>query len=50
MTTLKRFLTLLLVSTLTLSVWGDDTWNKVTSEPADWSGEYLLIYESSATA
>ena len=25
------------------------TFEKVTAEPADWSGEYLLVYENSAT-
>ncbi|MBQ0076842.1 MAG: hypothetical protein KBS69_06900 [Bacteroidales bacterium] len=29
-------------------VWG--AWTKVTSAPTDWSGEYLLVYESSTTA
>ena len=25
------------------------TFEKVTAEPADWTGEYLLVYEDSAT-
>ena len=31
------------------NVWAVDTYVKVTSAPSDWSGEYLLVYESSAT-
>ena len=31
------------------SVWGQ-TYKKVTSEPTDWSGEYLIVYESSSTS
>ncbi len=30
-------------------VWADK-WVKVTSEPASWEGEYLLVYESSSTS
>ncbi len=30
-------------------VWGQ-TYKKVTSAPTDWSGEYLLVYESGTTA
>lgn len=31
------------------NAWGAE-WEKVTSAPADWSGEYLLVYESGTTA
>ena len=31
------------------NAWGAE-WEKVTSAPADWSGEYLLVYESNSTA
>ena len=31
-------------------MWGATTWVKVTSEPASWEGEYLLVRETSATA
>lgn len=41
---------LLFLTAFSLHAWGADTWNKVTSAPADWSGEYLLVYESSSTA
>ena len=43
---------LLLVALLvgsTSSVWAD-TYVKVTSAPTDWSGEYVILYESSTTA
>ena len=31
------------------NAWGAE-WEKVTSAPADWSGEYLLVYESGTSA
>lgn len=47
---LKLFLSLLMLMCLSVgNVWAE-TWNKVTSAPSDWSGEYLLVYETSATA
>ena len=46
---LKHFLSVFL-TLLTLSVgqmWGASaTWALVTSEPSDWSGEYLIVYNS----
>ncbi|MCQ2340722.1 MAG: InlB B-repeat-containing protein [Paludibacteraceae bacterium] len=47
-----RFLAMMLIGVLLSvnQVWGADTFTKVTSEPDDWSGEYLLIYEVNATS
>lgn len=41
------FLSAMLLACVT-SLFADD-YVKVTSEPTDWSGEYLLVYENSAT-
>lgn len=49
MTNFKRFLTLFFVTILAVSAWGE-TWTKVTSAPASWAGEYLLVWETSSTA
>ena len=45
---MKKF-TLLLAAAMLSSVSFATTFEKVTAEPADWSGEYLLVYENSAT-
>ena len=29
--------------------WGDEVYQKVTSAPSDWSGEYLIVYETGST-
>ena len=42
-------LTLLLAAAMLSSMSFATTFEKVTAEPADWSGEYLLVYENSAT-
>ena len=42
-------LTLLLAAAMLSSMSFATTFKKVTAEPADWSGEYLLVYENSAT-
>ncbi|MGN0032220.1 MAG: chitobiase/beta-hexosaminidase C-terminal domain-containing protein [Candidatus Limimorpha sp.] len=51
---MKRKFTLLLAALLLLGInamtaFGQTTYEKVTSEPTDWSGEYLLVYENSDT-
>ena len=43
-------LTLLLAAAMLSSMSFATTFEKVTAEPADWSGEYLLVYENSDTA
>ena len=48
----SKTIRLLLVMFLTLTasaVWGA-TYTKVTSAPTDWSGEYIVVYESNNTA
>ena len=45
---MKKF-TLLLAAAMLSSMSFATTFEKVTAEPADWSGEYLLVYENSAT-
>ena len=42
-------LTLLLAAAMLSSMSFATTFEKVTAEPADWSGEYLLVYENSTT-
>ena len=42
-------LTLLLAAAMLSSMSFATTFEKVTAEPTDWSGEYLLVYENSAT-
>ena len=42
-------LTLLLAAAMLSSMSFATTFKKVTAAPADWSGEYLLVYENSAT-
>ena len=44
-----RKFTLLLAAAMLSSMSFATTFEKVTAEPADWSGEYLLVYENSAT-
>ena len=47
----KRYY-LFIIMLLTIGIgtaWGAE-WEKVTSAPADWSGEYLLVYESVTSA
>ena len=49
---MKKITFLLTLMLLTIGIgtaWGAE-WEKVTSAPADWSGEYLLVYESNSTA
>lgn len=46
---MKKF-TLLFVAVLCAGVSFATNYQKVTSEPADWSGEYLLVYEESNTS
>lgn len=47
---LKLFVALFAMLALGVTnAWGAE-WEKVTSAPADWSGEYLLVYESNFTA
>ena len=47
---LKLFFALFAMLALGVTnAWGAE-WEKVTSAPADWSGEYLLVYESNSTA
>ena len=46
---MKKLFTLLCLCVLCIgSAWGGN-YVKVTSQPEDWSGEYLLVYESSTT-
>lgn len=52
----KRFTILIAAAVMLLAImlqptrlWGQ-TYKKVTSAPSDWSGEYLLVRESSSTA
>ena len=42
-------LTLLLAAAMLSSMSFATTFEKVTAEPADWTGEYLLVYENSET-
>ena len=46
---LKVFFLLCALIVGSTSVWAD-TYVKVTSAPTDWSGEYVILYESSTTA
>ncbi|MCQ2307677.1 MAG: chitobiase/beta-hexosaminidase C-terminal domain-containing protein [Bacteroidales bacterium] len=41
---------LMLLITNAFTAFGQTQYEKVTSAPADWSGEYLLVYEESATS
>ena len=45
---MKKF-TLLLAAAMLSSMSFATTFEKVTAEPADWTGEYLLVYENSET-
>ena len=47
--TIRLLLVMLLTLTVTTNAWGA-TYTKVTSAPADWSGEYIVVYESDNTA
>ena len=47
--TIRLLLVMLLTLTVSANVWGA-TYTKVTSTPADWSGEYIVVYESDNTA
>ena len=42
-------LTLLLAAAMLSSMSFATTFEKVTADPADWTGEYLLVYENSET-
>lgn len=37
---------LLLLATNAIKAFGQDTYEKVTASPTDWSGEYLLVFEN----
>ena len=45
---MKKFTLLLAIAMFSLVSYATD-YKKVTSAPTDWSGEYILVYESSAT-
>ena len=48
---IKKFFTLLCLCTLCIgSAWGNIIYEKVTSSLSDWSGEYLIVYESNNVA
>lgn len=47
--TIRLLLVMFLTLTVTTNAWGA-TYTKVTSAPADWSGEYIVVYESDNTA
>ena len=40
---------ILLLTTQTIRLFGQTTYEKVTSAPTDWTGEYLLVFENDAT-
>ena len=47
--TIRLLLVMFLTLTVSANVWGA-TYTKVTSTPVDWSGEYIVVYESDNTA
>ena len=46
---LRLLLVMFLTLTVSANAWGA-TYTKVTSAPADWSGEYIVVYENNNTA
>lgn len=49
MKNLKSIIALFVLTVFSVNVWGS-TFTKVTTTPSDWSGEYLLVYETSTTS